>query len=67
MLLDYPGARSRPVAPVYSVDSLDEGGRFECTATEFLFRQMTDQQHPFHTAVEQVRGHWFQEGVPLKS
>lgn len=46
--------------PVYAVDSLDEGARFECTATEFLYRQMTDQKHPFHTAAEGVRGHWFQ-------
>ncbi|GGU93304.1 hypothetical protein GCM10010182_05990 [Actinomadura cremea] len=49
--------------PVYAVDSLDEGSRFECTATEFLFRQMTDQKHPFHTAAEHVRGHWFQARV----
>lgn len=45
--------------PVYAVDSLDAGRRFECTATEFLFRQMTDQRHPFHTAAENSRGHWF--------
>ncbi|MEV0363093.1 SMI1/KNR4 family protein [Nocardia fusca] len=47
--------------PVYAVNSLDEGARFDCTATEFLFRQMTDHQHPFHIAAEGVRGHWFQE------
>ncbi|TDC57106.1 hypothetical protein E1281_06115 [Actinomadura sp. KC345] len=47
--------------PVYAVDSLDEGSRFDCTATEFLYRQMTDQKHPFHTAAENVRGHWFLE------
>ncbi|MEU5876478.1 SMI1/KNR4 family protein [Spirillospora sp. NPDC047279] len=50
--------------PVYAVDSLDEGSRFECTATEFLFRQMTDQEHPFHIAAENVRGHWFQHVPP---
>ncbi|MFC9897730.1 SMI1/KNR4 family protein [Nocardia sp. NPDC127579] len=47
--------------PVYAVDSLDEGTRFDCTATEFLYRQMTDPHHPFHIAAENARGHWFED------
>ncbi|MGA6208002.1 SMI1/KNR4 family protein [Nocardia testacea] len=50
--------------PIYAVDSLDESARFECTATEFLFRQMTDQEHPFHTAAEHIHGHRFLERPP---
>lgn len=53
--------------PVYAMNSLDEGRRFDCTATEFLFRQMTDQQHPFHTAAEHVHGHWFHARAPRKA
>ncbi|MFC5745868.1 hypothetical protein [Actinomadura rugatobispora] len=45
--------------PVYAVDSLGDGSRFECTATEFLFRQMTDPDHPFFTRSDNLRGHWF--------
>jgi hypothetical protein len=44
--------------PVYALDSLNEGSRFECTATEFLFRQMTDPAFPL-TTTSDFRGHWF--------
>jgi hypothetical protein len=49
--------------PVYAVDSLDQGSRFECTATEFLFRQMTDPDHPLTTTSSHFRGHWFAKFV----
>ncbi|MEU5883744.1 hypothetical protein [Spirillospora sp. NPDC047279] len=45
--------------PLYAIDSLGAGSRFECTATEFLFRQMTDPDHPFFSQADHVRGHWF--------
>ena len=44
--------------PVYALDSLNEGSRFECTATELLFRQMTDPDLPL-TTTSDFRGHWF--------
>ncbi|MEW2353160.1 hypothetical protein [Spirillospora sp. NPDC029432] len=44
--------------PVYALDSLNAGSRFECTAAEFLFRQMTDPDHPL-TTTSDFRGHWF--------
>ncbi|WP_158642333.1 SMI1/KNR4 family protein [Actinomadura sp. WAC 06369] len=45
--------------PVYAVTELDEGTRFDCTATEFLFRQMTDPDFPFHSPADHITGHWF--------
>jgi hypothetical protein len=34
--------------PVYATDvGPGKGRRFECTATEFLYRQLTDRRHPF--------------------
>ncbi|GGZ39481.1 hypothetical protein GCM10010387_37150 [Streptomyces inusitatus] len=38
----------------------EEGIRFECTMTEFLFHQLTDPQHPFGVPAE-VGAHWFQD------
>ncbi|MFI0352950.1 hypothetical protein [Actinomadura sp. 9N407] len=52
--------------PVYAVDSLNEGSRFECTATEFLFRQMTDPDHPLTTTSDYC-GHWFMKSVQRES
>ncbi|RSN62136.1 MULTISPECIES: SMI1/KNR4 family protein [Actinomadura] len=52
--------------PVYAVDSLDEGTRFDCTAAEFLYRAMTEEGHPFHLAAEGPRGHWFKASPPSK-
>jgi hypothetical protein len=49
--------------PVYAVDSLGTGSRFECTAAEFLFRQMTDPHHPFFSSSDNIRGHWFMQFV----
>ncbi|WP_329412237.1 hypothetical protein OG563_07160 [Nocardia vinacea] len=49
--------------PVYAVDSLGKGSRFECTAAEFLFRQMTDPHHPFSATSGDIRGHWFMKFV----
>ncbi|MFI0351159.1 hypothetical protein [Actinomadura sp. 9N407] len=49
--------------PIYGVDSLGEGSRFESTATEFLFRQMTDPRHPFYTTADLLNGHWFMKFV----
>ncbi|WP_169528841.1 hypothetical protein [Actinomadura rifamycini] len=37
----------------------DEGTRFDCTATEFLFRQMTDPDFPFYSPADHITGHWF--------
>lgn len=45
--------------PVYAVNETDEGTRFDCTATEFLFRQMTDPEFPFYSAADHITGHWF--------
>ncbi|OLT34799.1 hypothetical protein BJF79_32985 [Actinomadura sp. CNU-125] len=45
--------------PVYAVDETDEGTRFDCTATELLFRQMTDPEFPLTTTADHVTGHWF--------
>ncbi|MFV2172051.1 hypothetical protein ACFHW2_15135 [Actinomadura sp. LOL_016] len=42
--------------PVYALDSLNEGSRFECTATEFLFRQLTDPALPLTTTSDYVEG-----------
>lgn len=50
--------------PVYAVTEYDEGTRFECTATEFLFRQMTDPEFPFYNTPEHITGHWFMEFIP---
>ncbi|TDC86060.1 SMI1/KNR4 family protein [Actinomadura sp. 7K507] len=47
--------------PVYAVNETDEGTRFECTATEFLFRQMTDPDFPFYSPAEHITGHWFMQ------
>ncbi|GGV43018.1 hypothetical protein GCM10010182_79680 [Actinomadura cremea] len=49
------GARDPDDWSVYALDSLNEGSRFDCTATEFLFRQMTD--------ASDFRGHWFMRTV----
>lgn len=49
--------------PIYAVDSLGKGSCFGCTASEFLFRQMTDPHHPFFTASDNIRGHWFMKFV----
>ncbi|MFG2249820.1 SMI1/KNR4 family protein [Spirillospora sp. NPDC048823] len=49
--------------PVYAVNETDEGTRFECTATEFLFRQMTDPECPFYSAAEYFTGHWFMQFI----
>lgn len=39
-------------------DSPEEGIRSDCTASEFLFRQLTDPEHPF--SADYFRAHWFQ-------
>ncbi|GGU92609.1 hypothetical protein GCM10010182_04880 [Actinomadura cremea] len=53
--------------PVYAVTEDDEGTRFDCTATEFLFHQMTDPDHPFFTKADRMRGHWFMPFVDRTS
>ncbi|MEV5831201.1 SMI1/KNR4 family protein [Spirillospora sp. NPDC052242] len=45
--------------PVYAVTEDDQGERFDCTATEFLFRQMTDPEWPFYSSADHLTGHWF--------
>ncbi|OLT34798.1 hypothetical protein BJF79_32980 [Actinomadura sp. CNU-125] len=45
--------------PVYAVTEDDIGTRFDCTATEFLYRQITDPDHPFFGQASHTRGHWF--------
>ena len=50
--------------PVYAVNETDEGTRFECTATEFLFRQMTDPEFPYYSAADHITGHWFMRFLP---
>ncbi|MFD5318118.1 SMI1/KNR4 family protein [Streptomyces sp. NPDC127098] len=37
------------------------GQRFDSSSTEFLFRQLTDRQHPFCFGAG-VRAHWFERG-----
>ncbi|QFG22589.1 SMI1/KNR4 family protein [Actinomadura sp. WMMB 499] len=49
--------------PVYAVTEDDKGTRFDCTATEFLFRQMTDPEWPFYTTADHITGHWFMKFV----
>ncbi|MCM2392154.1 SMI1/KNR4 family protein [Streptomyces albipurpureus] len=39
-----------------------EGIRFDCTASEFLFRQLTDPENPF--SADYFRAHWFQACDP---
>ncbi|WP_406724909.1 hypothetical protein WJ438_09955 [Streptomyces sp. GD-15H] len=34
--------------------------RFDCTATEYLFRHLTDPQHPIPMPVD-FRAHWFMD------
>ena len=54
---------NRRFVPVYAVNETDEGTRFECTATEFLFRQMTDPGFRFYSHAEHITGHWFMEFI----
>ncbi|MEU8798470.1 hypothetical protein [Spirillospora sp. NPDC048819] len=57
---DWAAVESRLGTPLPSdYRRLVETGRFECTATEFLFRQMADPDHPFFTKADHLSGHWF--------
>ncbi|MBL3668361.1 SMI1/KNR4 family protein [Streptomyces sp. M2CJ-2] len=47
--------------PVYVTEAEPEAGdRFDCTATEYLFRHLTDPQHPIPMPVD-FRAHWFMD------
>ncbi len=47
--------------PVYVTGAQPEAGhRFDCTATEYLFRHLTDPQHPVPMPVD-FRAHWFMD------
>ncbi|MEV5009253.1 MULTISPECIES: hypothetical protein [unclassified Streptomyces] len=47
--------------PVYVTGAEPEAGdRFDCTATEYLFRHLTDPQHPIPMPVD-FRAHWFMD------
>ncbi|MFJ3307513.1 SMI1/KNR4 family protein [Streptomyces sp. NPDC086549] len=47
--------------PVYlSGDGPEAGDRFDCTATEYLYRHLTDPQHPIRMPVD-FRAHWFMD------
>ncbi|WP_053926734.1 SMI1/KNR4 family protein [Streptomyces chattanoogensis] len=47
--------------PVYVTGADPEAGdRFDCTATEYLFRHLTDPQHPIPMPVD-FRAHWFMD------
>ncbi|MEU8893520.1 SMI1/KNR4 family protein [Streptomyces sp. NPDC048442] len=47
--------------PVYvGGDGPEAGTRFACTATEYLFRHLTDPQHPIPMPVD-FRAHWFMD------
>ncbi|WP_326667217.1 SMI1/KNR4 family protein [Streptomyces sp. NBC_01257] len=47
--------------PVYVVGAEPKAGhRFDCTATEYLFRHLTDRLHPIPMPVH-FRAHWFMD------
>ncbi|MFD8935123.1 hypothetical protein ACFV0R_07675 [Streptomyces sp. NPDC059578] len=47
--------------PVYATEAEPVAGqRFACTATEFLFRSLTDPLHPIGLPVD-LRAHWFHD------
>ncbi|GAA2230597.1 SMI1/KNR4 family protein [Streptomyces amakusaensis] len=46
-------------------EGIEEGIRFECTVTEFLFHQLTDPHHPFGVPAA-FGAHWFHDHNGLK-
>ncbi|WP_023591325.1 hypothetical protein [Streptomyces thermolilacinus] len=45
---------------MYATDvGIDAGRVLDCTATEFLYRQLTDEHHPFGIPAR-FAAHWFE-------